>query len=54
MKGSKHVGQWNCTINETELYILSDCEYKVKMYGKNNIKFRLGCRLCLCYSQHDI
>jgi hypothetical protein len=23
----------------TELYILSDCEYKVKMYGMNNIKF---------------
>ena len=22
-----------------ELYILSDCEYKVKMYDMNNIKF---------------
>jgi hypothetical protein len=38
VKGSKHVGQWNCTINVVELYILSDCEYKVKMYGMNNIK----------------
>jgi hypothetical protein len=27
IKGSKHVGQWNCTINVIELYILSDCEY---------------------------
>jgi hypothetical protein len=27
MKGSKHVGQWNCTFNVTELYILSDCDY---------------------------
>jgi hypothetical protein len=36
---SKHVGQWNCTVNVIELYILSDCEYKVKMYGMNNIKF---------------
>jgi hypothetical protein len=39
VKGSKGVGQWNCTINVIELYILSDCEYKVKMYGMNNIKF---------------
>jgi hypothetical protein len=39
IKGSKRVGQWNCTINVIELYILSDCEYKVKMYGMNNIKF---------------
>jgi hypothetical protein len=38
IKGLKHVGQWNCTINVTELYILSDCEYKVKMYGMNNIE----------------
>jgi hypothetical protein len=31
IKGSKHVGEWNYTINVIELYILSDCEYKVKM-----------------------
>jgi hypothetical protein len=28
IKGSKHVGQWICTINVIELYILLDCEYK--------------------------
>jgi hypothetical protein len=38
IKGSKHVAEWNCTINVTELYILSDCEYTVKMYDMNNIK----------------
>jgi hypothetical protein len=27
IKGSKHAGQWNYTINVIELYILSDCEY---------------------------
>jgi hypothetical protein len=26
IKGSKHVGQWNGTINVIELYILSDSE----------------------------
>jgi hypothetical protein len=40
IKGSKRVGQWNCTINVIELYILSDSEYKVKIYGMNNIKFK--------------
>jgi hypothetical protein len=49
IKGSKHVGQWNWTINVIELYILLDCEYKVKMYGMNNIKFivKHSCRASL-------
>jgi hypothetical protein len=29
IKGSKHVGQWNCTINVIKLYILSDYKYIV-------------------------
>jgi hypothetical protein len=38
--------QFMLIINVIELYILSDCEYKVKMYGMNNIKFlKLTCRL---------
>jgi hypothetical protein len=30
-----------------ELYILLDCEYKVKMYGMNNIKFILVVLKCV-------
>jgi hypothetical protein len=47
IKGLKHLGQWNCTVNVIELYILLDCAYKVKVYGVNNIK------LCLIQFKHE-